>query len=127
MSTSVSAPVTRTVEMGGMKVAVTKLPVGRWIDIVEKLDNLPSIALSAASTQSGIDDVAKLMLAAISLAKDEFFDIVSTASGLDKETILNEVALDELVEYVEALIEINRVQWVVGKIWAAVRSKFRAA
>lgn len=127
MNTSVSAPTQKLVTMGGMQVAVTKLPVGRWIVIVEKLDNLPSLALSAASKQSGLDDVAKLMLAAISLAKDEFFDIVSTASGLDKETILNEVALDELVEYVEALIEVNRVQWVVGKIWAAVRSKFSAA
>lgn len=127
MSTSVSAPVTRTVEMGGMKVAVTKLPVGRWIDIIEKLETIPSIALSAASAQSGVDDVAKLILAAISLAKDEFFDIVSTASGLDKQTILDDVALDELIEYVEALIEINRVQWIVGKIGAVIRGVIRVA
>jgi hypothetical protein len=105
--------------MAGLEVVVKKLPIARYIQIIERLEALPSVAVNAVT--GDVSNIGALVVAAIRVGSDEFFDIVSLASGLDKDTLLNEVALDELVEFVEALIEVNRLQMVAGKIGAALR------
>ncbi|RKD20961.1 hypothetical protein BEP19_14845 [Ammoniphilus oxalaticus] len=111
------------VMMGGNKVEVRRLTVKQWRQIFGALNQLPGIIFSALTTENK-NDLGVVIVAAVDICFDEVVDIISIASGLTKEDIEDSAALDEIVEYIEKLIEKNNFEATLKKLQTAGRRLF---
>lgn len=101
--------------LGDKTVQIPKLTPVKWKDLFEVVDSLPHLFITVLST-SGQDNFAQTLVAAAKLAMDEVAKIVAVLSGLDEDYILENVGTDEIVEFLIAVVEKNRLQSVAKNL-----------
>lgn len=107
----------RVVELNEKKYTISKLPLGRYSELLEALDKLPTIlsSLDSVSQEKIIEQLPRL-------AKDalpELIKMISIGSGIDEQTLLGEMGLFELAELFTTIWEVNefdRLGKVIGRI-----------
>lgn len=107
----------RVVELNEKKYTISKLPLGRYSELLEALDKLPTIlsSLDSVSQEKIIEQLPRL-------AKDalpELIKMISIGSGIDEQTLLGEMGLSELAEIFTTIWEVNefdRLGKVIGRI-----------
>ncbi|EDW22423.1 hypothetical protein FO510_05635 [Bacillus pumilus] len=101
--------------LGDKTVQIPKLTPVKWKALFEVVDRLPHLFITVLST-SGQDDFASTLVAAAKLAMDEVAKIVSVLSGLDEDYILENVGTDEIIDFLIAVVEKNRLQSVAKNL-----------
>lgn len=101
--------------LGDKTVQIPKLTPVKWKALFEVVDRLPHLFITVLST-SGQEDFASTLVAAAKLAMDEVAKIVAVLSGLDEDYILENVGTDEIVEFLIAVVEKNRLQSVAKNL-----------
>lgn len=101
--------------LGDKTVQVPKLTPVKWKALFEVVDRLPHLFITVLST-SGQEDFASTLVAAAKLAMDEVAKIVAVLSGLDEDHILENVGTDEIVDFLIAVVEKNRLQSVAKNL-----------
>ncbi|MEH7651771.1 hypothetical protein [Bacillus safensis] len=101
--------------LGDKAVQIPKLTPVKWKALFEVVDRLPHLFITVLST-SGQEDFASTLVAAAKLAMDEVAKIVAVLSGLDEDYILENVGTDEIVEFLIAVVEKNRLQSVAKNL-----------
>nr|MDF9458072.1 hypothetical protein [Bacillus pumilus] len=76
---------------------------------------MPHLFFTVLST-NGQDDFVATLVAAINLAMDEVVKIVAVLYGLDKDYVQENVGTDEIVEFLIAVVEKNRLQSVAKNL-----------
>jgi hypothetical protein len=97
----------------GKEVAVKKLPLGKYAELLGALDELPK-HLNGFDTKSTDDLVAQLPKL-IAVALPDVIKVVSIATDLTAEQVA-ELGLDEVVKIIVALIEVNNYAEVIETI-----------
>jgi len=111
----VTKKVSSELTLGDKTVQVPKLTPVKWKELFEVVDRVPHLFLTVLST-NGKDDFAATLVAAINLAMDEVVKIVAVLSGLDKDYVHENVGTDEIVEFLIAVVEKNRLQSVAKNL-----------
>ncbi|MFW0909613.1 MULTISPECIES: hypothetical protein [Bacillus] len=101
--------------LGDKTVRVPKLTPVKWKELFEVVDRLPHLFITVLST-SGQDDFASTLVAAAKLAMDEVAKIVAVLSGLDEDYVLENVGTDEIIDFLIAVVEKNRLQSVAKNL-----------
>ncbi|MGM0815288.1 MAG: hypothetical protein ACQEUO_07165 [Bacillota bacterium] len=101
--------------LGDKTVQVPKLTPVKWKALFEVVDRLPHLFITVLST-SGQDDFASTLVAAAKLAMDEVAKIVAVLSGLDEDYVLENVGTDEIIDFLIAVVEKNRLQSVAKNL-----------
>ncbi|MBG9901863.1 MULTISPECIES: hypothetical protein [Bacillaceae] len=101
--------------LGDKTVQVPKLTPVKWKALFEVVDRLPHLFITVLST-SGQEDFASTLVAAAKLAMDEVAKIVAVLSGLDEDYILENVGTDEIIDFLIAVVEKNRLQSVAKNL-----------
>lgn len=101
--------------LGDKTVQVPKLTPVKWKALFEVVDHLPHLFITVLST-SGQEDFASTLVAAAKLAMDEVAKIVAVLSGLDEDYILENVGTDEIIDFLIAVVEKNRLQSVAKNL-----------
>ncbi|RAP05461.1 hypothetical protein C2W58_01892 [Bacillus pumilus] len=101
--------------LGDKTVQIPKLTPVKWKALFEVVDRLPHLFITVLST-SGQDDFASTLVAAAKLAMDEVAKIVAVLSGLDEDYILENVGTDEIIDFLIAVVEKNRLQSVAKNL-----------
>ncbi|WP_350303558.1 hypothetical protein [Bacillus pumilus] len=101
--------------LGDKTVQVPKLTPVKWKELFEVVDRLPHLFFTVLST-NGQDDFVATLVAAINLAMDEVVKVVAVLSGLDKDYVHENVGTDEIVEFLIAVVEKNRLQSVAKNL-----------
>ncbi|MBD3861351.1 hypothetical protein IEE86_16625 [Bacillus sp. 28A-2] len=101
--------------LGDKTVQVPKLTPVKWKALFEVVDRLPHLFITVLST-SGQEDFASTLVAAAQLAMDEVAKIVAVLSGLDEDYILENVGTDEIIDFLIAVVEKNRLQSVAKNL-----------
>ncbi|MBQ4817678.1 hypothetical protein IHP72_15595 [Bacillus pumilus] len=101
--------------LGDKTVQIPKLTPVKWKALFEVVDRLPHLFITVLST-SGQEDFASTLVAAAKLAMDEVAKIVAVLSGLDEDYILENVGTDEIIDFLVAVVEKNRLQSVAKNL-----------
>ncbi|ATP95388.1 hypothetical protein CSE15_16200 [Bacillus altitudinis] len=101
--------------LGDKTVQVPKLTPVKWKALFEVVDRLPHLFITVLST-SGQEDFASTLVAAAKLAMDEVAKIVAVLSGIDEDYILENVGTDEIIDFLIAVVEKNRLQSVAKNL-----------
>jgi hypothetical protein len=107
-----------TMRLGEHDVVARALSPQEYRDIIEKLQVLPSVALSLAFDEKA--NLAEWIAKAFDVAFDEIFEILQIASGVDAEYLKTKATTPQVVRYVTKLLELNEVAFIAGKLQAVL-------
>lgn len=100
----------------GDEVVVKKLPLRKYADIFSALQELPKkIDLENIDTQSNEEFFNKLPTI-IASCLPEVAKVISVATDVPEDKVLDELDLGEVVDLVVAILEVNNIEKVVASI-----------
>lgn len=99
------------VRLGKKKVTVAKLTPAKWKELFSTIDKLPGLIIQVMTAPK--EDFYAYVIEAFNLAIEEVTEIVSVLTGIDKEYISNHVGLDEIFEYLQRVVKLNRLDTLV--------------
>lgn len=114
------------IEEKTITIKVKKAPLGKWKQLTDNVKVLFDL-LPEVLEEKGIENPQEYMMQMsekeiisylpdmFRVATDEVIDILSLGTGVDVETLENEVGIDEAVELFEAVVEVNNLVKVVEK------------
>lgn len=94
-------------------IEVSKLPLGKYAELLRALDELPKNLAGIDKIDN--DEIVSRIPNIIANALPEFIKIVSIATPLKEDEIV-ELGLDEVVDVVLAIIEANNYKDIFAKI-----------
>ena len=114
------------IEEKTITIKVKKAPLGKWKRLTDNVKVLFDL-LPEVLEEKGIENPQEYMMQMsekeiisylpdmFRVATDEVIDMLSLGTGVDVETLENEVGIDEAVELFEAVVEVNNLVKVVEK------------
>lgn len=100
----------------GEEVTVKKLPLRKYADIFTALQELPKkIDLENIDSQSNEEFFNKLPTI-IANCLPEVAKVISVATDVPEDRVLDELDLGEVVDLVVAILEVNNIEKVVASI-----------
>lgn len=111
-----SLPKVKIVQLDSGPVEIKKLPLGRYSLLLQKLEKVPELLDGITKLDS--DNTGALLAQIRDLivnSSDEVIGILSAATGVDEETLSNEVDLEGALDLVLAVIEVNNFLALKGK------------
>lgn len=115
----------KTITLADKEVTIKKLYLGDYAEVIGALDNLPD---EVKKTVTNLDvkneaEILGLLPGIFKNAFPSFIDLLSKASGLDKEFLAKEMdALDTAV-LISTIFELNRINEVKKMLLVAWRAK----
>jgi len=113
-------PLTQTVELGEEKIVVSKLPLGKYAQLVLALKNMPKGVVAELSSIDTSDNDATLqsLLGLIGEAWGQIIEVLAIGTGMDKERLENDpsIGLDGGVALFVAVYEVNNLQGVISNV-----------
>jgi hypothetical protein len=106
-----------TVKLDDKTIAVEKLPLGKYADLLKALKELPKRipGLTGKSNDMILQELPML----IGEALPDFINIITIAAPLTKEEV-EQLGLDEVTRIVLAVVEVNNYQEVFDNIKKAL-------
>lgn len=96
-----------TVTLGDKKAVVAKLTPVKTRQAFAIIENIPAIALQVLAAKP--EDRQAYMLVAIDESIEEVCALVGVLSDVDSQYIINNVGVDEIVEYLVAIAKANNL------------------
>lgn len=112
---------TRTVKIKGEKFEVKKLSIRKFSELMMAIDGLPA-KLKGQFTQEELVNFDNMVLISkvptlVACVTDDMINLMSAASGIDKEILDHEDAsLEEFIDLVTVIIELNNVKAIIDKL-----------
>lgn len=100
--------------LGDKRVRIEKLTIVKWRQLFETVDKLPGLIVQVLTAPQ--ENFYAYVLTAFNLALDEVAHVVSVLSGLDYEYILENVGIDEQIEYLARTVKRNRLDSVAKNV-----------
>jgi hypothetical protein len=97
--------------LGDKRVRIEKLTIARWRQLFETVDKLPGLIIQVITAPQ--DDYYAYVLSALDIAFEEVAQVVSVLSGVDVDYIVDDVGIDELIDYLARTVKRNRLDNVV--------------
>jgi len=93
------------IEINNKNYEINKLPLGRYVEVIDALDKLPSQIgeLGELSEENVIAHLPRI----IKVAFPELVRIVSLGSGINEDTIKEEFGLTDFVQVIKAIFDVN--------------------
>lgn len=101
------------VSINGVEYAVKKMPLGKFAEVLQALEELPKQLENVDSLST--DDVVAQLPQMVATALPELTKILSIASNVPA-TKIEEAGLDELTELVIAILDVNNIEKIVENI-----------
>jgi hypothetical protein len=122
---SISSDIERNLTLGGETVEVRTLAMGKYFDTIKRLQKLPAAIALVANAEAHA--FLPSLLAAADETGDEMFDIVEVMTGKERQWLLENAAPHELIAYIEAWVEVNRIDDVIAAVkkYGALFGKIR--
>lgn len=92
------------------RVEIAKLTPVKWKQLFNTVDKLPGLVVQVMTAPK--EDFYMFIIQALDLAIDEVVDVVSILTEIDKEYVANNVGLDELFEYLQRTVKLNRLDTI---------------
>lgn len=120
MSNEKALPIVKEVVIGGEVVKVSKLPLGKYAELLLALKKLPTSVLKDVQGINTDDNEESLvfLLGVFAEAWEQIVDIISIGSGLEKNRLMNdpEIGLDGGIELFLAIYEVNNLAKVIQTV-----------
>lgn len=100
--------------LGDKRVRIEKLTIVKWRQLFEAVDKLPGLIVQVLTAPQ--ENFYAYVLTAFNLALDEVAHVVAVLSGLDYEYILENVGIDEQIEYLARTVKRNRLDSVAKNV-----------
>lgn len=104
---------------------VKKLALGRYAEFLEALEKLPKEAISEIWGLDKVkDDDARTLVGILSVlrkSKDQVFQVLSIATNVPVEVLMNEAGIDDGARLIRAVFEVNDFNLVKNEIGALVK------
>ena len=104
---------TQTVQLDELSIEVSKLPIGKYSDLLKAIKELPKHVKGLEGKKN--DELLGLLPTIIGEGLPDFIDILTIATPLKKEQV-EALGLDEITRVVMAVIEINNFKEVYENI-----------
>ena len=105
------------VKLDEKTIEVTKLPIGRYAELLKSLKELPK-HISGLSGQTS-DQILEKLPQLISESLPDVVRVLTVATTLTEDEI-NSLGLDEIVEIVLAIVEVNNFKAMYEKVKKAM-------
>lgn len=102
-------PKQKTIDLNGTQYTISKMALGRYGQVLEELDNLPpevSTTLASLDAASSEALIAKLP-ALLGKSWKNLITLLEIATGIDRNTIENDLDLADGIELLKAVFEVN--------------------
>ncbi|MEW6661967.1 MAG: hypothetical protein ACOY9Y_09720 [Bacillota bacterium] len=109
---------------GAREIVISKMPLGKYAQVMEKLKVIPRSILSIVDMES--DQIIVNLPNLMAECWSDIVETLSIASGLPVEVLENEVGMEEAVDIVIAVIEVNGFFNIAQKgqaLWAKIGSR----
>lgn len=103
------------------KVLIAKLTPVKWKQLFNTVDRLPGLIIQVISAPK--DDFYNYVIQAFDLALEEVVDVVSILTGIDSDYINNNVGLDELFDYLQRMVKLNRLDTLAKNVKSLLPQK----
>ena len=100
--------------LGEKRVRIEKLTIVKWRQLFETVDKLPGLIVQVLTAPQ--ENFYAYVLTAFNLALDEVAHVVAVLSGIDYEYILENVGIDEQIEYLAKTVKRNRLDSVAKNV-----------
>ncbi|WP_427036647.1 hypothetical protein [Cytobacillus pseudoceanisediminis] len=100
--------------LGDKRVRIEKLTIVKWRQLFETVDKLPGLIVQVLTAPQ--ENFYAYVLTAFNLALDEVAHVVAVLSGIDYEYILENVGIDEQIEYLAKTVKRNRLDSVAKNV-----------
>lgn len=100
--------------LGDKRVRIEKLTIVKWRQLFETVDKLPGLIVQVLTAPQ--ENFYAYVLTAFNLALDEVAHVVAVLSGIDYEYILENVGIDEQIEYLARTVKRNRLDTVAKNV-----------
>ncbi len=100
--------------LGDKRVRIEKLTIVKWRQLFEAVDKLPGLIVQVLTAPQ--ENFYAYVLTAFNLALDEVAHVVAVLSGIDYEYILENVGIDEQIEYLARTVKRNRLDSVAKNV-----------
>ncbi|MBU9714416.1 hypothetical protein [Evansella tamaricis] len=109
----------KKVTVAGQKVEIRKFTMRKFAELMLALEHLPG-KLKGQFTKEELESFSNEQLLTkfpllFATAQDDVFELVSVASGVDKE-LLNNADPVEFMGVIETILELNNVKAIVDKV-----------
>jgi hypothetical protein len=104
----------QTVVLNGKKITVRKMPLRQFAEVLKLLKELPK-QFGSLDSISNDEAIARLPFI-IGESLPELAAVVSVASGVDKDEILDEYGLDDISELLIVIKQVNQLDKVVSNV-----------
>jgi len=108
------------IEINNTNYEISKLPLGRYVELIDALDKLPSQIgeLGELSEENVIAHLPRILKQAF----PEIVRIVSLGSGINEDTIKEEFGLTDFVKVIKAIFDVNEFG-ELGKVLKGLQNK----
>lgn len=100
--------------LGDKRVRIEKLTIVKWRQLFEAVDKLPGLIVQVLTAPQ--ENFYAYVLTAFNLALDEVAHVVAVLSGIDYDYILENVGIDEQIEYLARTVKRNRLDSVAKNV-----------
>lgn len=101
------------IKLDDRELIIKKLPIGKYAELLKKLQNLPKNIQSLPSLDK--DVIIERLPVLIASSEDDFYTIIEIATDLKRDEIV-ELSLNEVVDVVLGVIEVNKYKEIIDKI-----------
>ncbi|MBO1515055.1 hypothetical protein [Metabacillus bambusae] len=112
-----------TMYLGEKRVEIKKLTPNLWRQLFETIDKLPGLIVQVLLAPK--EEFYSYMVSVCQIAMDEFIEIVSLLTGLEKEYIDDKVGLDEIITFLIRIIKRNNLGEVAKNLKSLLSKKDR--
>jgi hypothetical protein len=100
--------------LGDKRVRIEKLTIVKWRQLFEAVDKLPGLIVQVLTAPK--ENFYAYVLTAFNIALEEVAQIVAILSGVDYEYIVENVGIDEQIEYLARTVKRNRLDSVAKNV-----------
>jgi hypothetical protein len=96
------------VMLGDKKAQIEKVTPNDFKKLFGVVDSLPSLIVSVSKAPKGQE--MEYLLTAVDIGLDEILSVVSILTNIEKLYLVDEVGMDEIIEYLMRMIDHNNLE-----------------
>lgn len=110
-----------TVKINNKDIVIKKLPLGKYAEVLNAFDKLPSKIGSFDKLSQ--DKIISILPKLISESFPELIKIISIASDVSEEELTNEYGLDDVTLLIKGIFDVNNFNLVKKNIQGLLKKK----
>lgn len=102
------------ITIGDKSVKVKKITIAQWKELFSVVDSLPSLIIDVVTSPK--EERTAYLVVAAHHSLDDLAEVISVLTGLDRDYIVNNAALDEILEYFTMMAKVNNFEEIAKNI-----------